>query len=356
MNVGLLARILRNVGRRQEAEPLLREVIQRSVERGQYRTAGVAVGDLLNLLVENGRLEEALTQAEEQAGYTRLAGLGPWTQLGDECQRLNILNVLGRYDEVLDAVKTLWPKLAGLSEQGEWEKSAKPLLMREALLDKGMTAAIRSNRHELALALNAEIVKYTKQRGASKLELAQARFNGYFPLLSLGRHEDARRLLVDFRLVCESEHYIIGLSKVWSALAHLAYQTGDGQDAVRFEEIALGYTYQTGQPEDCAISHNNLANYLQHLVKDAKIVLAHDLAATTMGLQMQLGHLRTWMRNLASTELQATPPSFDSVADIVEQVEGVRFRDLFEQLPRTVPDGDTAIATVWQMVLDMQQQ
>ena len=36
----------------------------------------------------------------------------------------------------------------------------------------------------------------------------------------------------------------------------------------------------------------------------------------------------------------------------VEAIEGVRFQALFERLPRTAPDGDAAIAAVWQMVAD----
>ena len=36
----------------------------------------------------------------------------------------------------------------------------------------------------------------------------------------------------------------------------------------------------------------------------------------------------------------------------VEAIEGVRFRALFDRLPRTAPDGDAALAALWQMVAD----
>ena len=36
----------------------------------------------------------------------------------------------------------------------------------------------------------------------------------------------------------------------------------------------------------------------------------------------------------------------------VEAIEGVRFQALFERLPRTAPDGDAALAAVWQMVAE----
>jgi Asp-tRNA(Asn)/Glu-tRNA(Gln) amidotransferase A subunit family amidase len=38
----------------------------------------------------------------------------------------------------------------------------------------------------------------------------------------------------------------------------------------------------------------------------------------------------------------------------VEQIEGVRFRELFVRLPARASDGDAAIAAVWQMVLEEQ--
>ncbi|MEI7868789.1 MAG: CHAT domain-containing protein [Candidatus Methylumidiphilus sp.] len=355
-DAGILAKTLNRADRFQEAEPLLRDLIKRSVDRGEYRTASVAAGNLLNLLEQNGHLDEALTLAGEMAGYTQKAGLGPWTQLGNECQRLQILNALGRYDEVLDAVEIVRSKLAALPEQGELEEAVRPWGVREGLLGTGHEAAMRSQHHEQALALNAENVKYKKQRGASALQLARTRFNDTGSLLRLERYKGARQLLLDCRAVYGAERDIEYLGKVWGALANLADRTGDRADAVRFVEIALGYHYQLGQPEDCAIGHNNLSTYLRRLGKDTATVLAHRLAAATIRWQMQSGLLPTTVRNLALIELPATPPSFDSVADTVEQVEGVRFRAMFGRLPRTADDGDAAIATVWQMALEMQQQ
>src|SRR5262249_9690944 len=42
--------------------------------------------------------------------------------------------------------------------------------------------------------------------------------------------------------------------------------------------------------------------------------------------------------------------------DHVEAVAGVRFRELFERLPRTAPDGDAALAAVWQLVQEAQRR
>ena len=54
------------------------------------------------------------------------------------------------------------------------------------------------------------------------------------------------------------------------------------------------------------------------------------------------------MRNLARTDLPDAPPPFARISDAVEQVEGVRFRALFAALPARYPDGDTALAELWE--------
>jgi hypothetical protein len=53
---------------------------------------------------------------------------------------------------------------------------------------------------------------------------------------------------------------------------------------------------------------------------------------------------------LAGSDLRAERPAFAAVAGRVEQVEGVRFRELFTALPTSYPDGDAALAAVWQQV------
>jgi len=353
---GILAWTLMLAGRGAEAEPLLREVIARAAACGQHRTAGGLAGELLRLLLTTGRLDEALALAGEMAGYTRDAGLGPWTQLLDETRCLQILDAMGHYEEVLAAVETLRPKLETLPEQSAAEESANPWNVRETLLDTGRSAAMNSEKHEQALALNAEIVKLQAQRGASPLELAQIRFNDYFPLLRLERHADARRLLRDCRAVFEAERSVEMLGMVYGALADLEDKTGDPTTATRFGEIALGYHYQTGSPEDCAGSHHNLSIHLENQNADPALVLAQRLAAALLWFQMQSGHLATVLRNLAMDDKPDSPPDFEAIAAAVERTPGVRFRALFERLPRTVPDGDAALARIWQLVEEIKNR
>jgi hypothetical protein len=351
-HAGVLAKTLAIAGRTVEAERMLRDLIARGTARGNYRLASSAAGELLKLLLISGRLDEALKVADEKAGYTRQAGLGPWTQLGDELRRLQVLAAMGRYDEVLTQVESLRPRMDALPLESDAEEAVTPWNVRETLLDTGLQAAQDTKQWETARLLSAEVVKVKRARGADELDVARTRFNDYYPLLRLRRYDKARDLLLSCRAVFQAERAVYELGAVYTALADLEEGTGGRAAAVRFEAVALGYKYQAGEPEGCAISHHNLARYLERQGGDPATVLAHRLAAATIGLQMQSGRLPTRVSSLATSDLPSTPPAFTEVAQRVEAFEGVRFRALFERLPRTAPDGDAAIAALWQMVAD----
>ena len=337
IDAGILATTLALAGRTAEAEPMLRDVIARGAAQGNYRVASDAAGELCNLLRSSGRLEEALRVAEEKAGYTRQAGLGPWTQLADEGQHLQVLAAMGRYDEVLAEVECLRSKMDALPLESEAEEAAGPWNVREIVArhrPRGRPAQGSLGDRAVAQRRGRE---GQAARGADALEVARTRFNDYGPLLRLGRYDDARALLLSCRAIFEAERDIEMLGKVYGALADLEDETGDRAAAVRFEEVALGYTYQVGEPEDCAISHHNLASYLKRQGADPAAVLAHRLAAAAISLQMQSGLLATSVRNLANSDLPPAPPAFVDVAKRVEAIEGVRFRALFERFPALPP-------------------
>jgi hypothetical protein len=113
-NAGIFARALSVAGRTGEAVAILGKLEQQAVESGQYRLASGAAGDLTNLLLNAGHLEEALAMVERMKDHSRKAGLGPWTQLSVEGRRLQILSALGRHEEVLAAVQALRERMKGL--------------------------------------------------------------------------------------------------------------------------------------------------------------------------------------------------------------------------------------------------
>ena len=79
---GFLARILWRTGRQEEAEQELRAVIEESERQSGLSTAAAAAGQLVNLLRDSGRLDDALNAVEQAMDYDRRAGSGPWTLLG----------------------------------------------------------------------------------------------------------------------------------------------------------------------------------------------------------------------------------------------------------------------------------
>ena len=112
----------------------------------------------------------------------------------------------------------------------------------------------------------------------------------------------------------------------------------------------------TGHPLELAISHFDLANYLVHEGGTAKLALAHRLAATI--IDMQSGGwlpqpIQTIARQLASfgSIPPPVPSSFAELCRTVEEVEGVRFAELFARLPTALAtSGDEALQKVLKMI------
>jgi len=349
-HVAVLVNALLKAGHYAEAEQIGHDLLVECLAHGKHRLASTVGGDLFNVFLLTGQLERASRLIEQKADYTRRAGLGPWTQLADECQTLQILNAQGHYDQVLEVVQHLRGQLATLPEESEFEESANVWNVREVLLDAGCSAAIGEKQWEVALALNAEIFKFQQQRGADQMTLARTRLKDYGPLLELHHLDEARMLLKDCRAVFEQAHAIDEVSMVFSDLARLEVLEGHFEQGVEFEKIALKYTYQIGRPEHRAMSHGNLATHFEYAQCEPSLVLAHRLAASLLFFQTDSGSLTKSINLLANSALPAVPPTFEQVATTVEQIEGVKFRDLFACLPTRAPNGDAAIAAVWEMV------
>jgi hypothetical protein len=200
-----------------EAEALYRRAYQQATDGGDHRLAYPAAGHLLNLLIDRGRLSEALTLTEKTIEHTRLAGLGPWTQLGDQARRLQLRGRSGDHEQVLTDLPALRKQMADLPEQAAGNDLVSPWNVRELILDVGHTSARALERWEDALALNAEIATSERRRGAPATETARTRFNDYTPLLRLGRLPDVDRLLRECQQAFEAAGDIDMLGMVFGA-------------------------------------------------------------------------------------------------------------------------------------------
>jgi hypothetical protein len=308
---------------------------------------------MVNLLREAGHFEEALTTAERMKDHSRKAGSGRWTQLRDEVWRLQILNEMGRYEEVLTPVQTRREEMQGWQQPKDEIESMSPWNVMEGILDTGREAALRLQRWEEALSLNDESGRVKVSRGATKLDVARARFNDHAPLLRLKRYSEARSLLYQCLAVFESDGGSVELGAVHSSIARLESDLQHLPEAIRHERAALRYRYSVLSPVDCALSHFNLANRLMRSNAHSREAVGHRLASALIRYQMNHGNLPNTIRAVRQQVAQVSPgdvpASFDQLCDLVEQTEGVRFRELFARLPQRAASGDEALHAVFAM-------
>ena len=315
----------------------LRGLLGAAVAREDYRGASVISSDLSGSCRRAGQLAEALVLASQRQEYIRRAGLGPWTQLGNEGERLQILAEQGHAAQVLTKVEQLRQQMAEMPDESDQDESIAPFAVREVILQVGRTAARGLERWADALTLNAEMVESMRRRGAPSLEISIARYNDYEALLRLRRIADARTLLLECRAVYEEEHYTAGLAKVLSALADAEDEVGHGQAAIELERDALRYKYLADDVISVAVSHHNLGNYLSAYAAEHRQALAHHLASALLEALAGTGGVDISVRAAADDLAQLTddtsaPASTSDLCGITGQIPGVRLDRLLGQL------------------------
>jgi tetratricopeptide (TPR) repeat protein len=358
IDAGVLARALSLAGRRKEAESILRSIMDEAAIRKEYRSAAAAAGDLIYILKATGQSKAALEIIVFKKEMTARGGFGPWSQLGDENHRLQLLVELGRYEEALAEAKGLRSRMEQLPDPGDQEEAVEPWSLRESIINTGRAAAFHLKHFDLALELSGEIQEAQKSRGASKLEITRDSFNDYGPLIELSRYDEARALILHCRSVFEEEGDLTWLGMTFSALANLDDELGHTAPAVINEQTALRFLYSISdsKPEGCAICHLNLASYLIQCDGPSTSSLAHRLAATLIVHQTASGRLDSALQALSHdlTSFEPGPPpvpsSFVELCQIVEQEEGVRFAELFARLPTgRAATGDEALQQVLEL-------
>ena len=351
-DLGILARALQRVDPA-EAEALLRGAVVQATAGGDFRLASAAAGVLANLLMNTGRLREALDLVGQKAGYTRQAGSGPWTQLADQGRRLQILGLMGEHSQVLTEIGTLREQMDQLPATRGSNDTIEPWNVREATLDTGHTSALALGEWQQALDLNAAVLASEQVREAGAHEIAGTRFNDYGPLLRLGRLDDAEQVLAGCQQVFE-DHADIGLlAQVLGARADLEARRGNLAAALAFAQTAIRYSYARPDPRVIAISHHNLAGYLREAGSDPAVQRAHRLAgALIFRLTGMTYDLANSLRELAGELRQDTgrghlPGTLDEVVHVADRTEGVRVGQLITALQ---PDSQAADAVLTQIL------
>jgi tetratricopeptide (TPR) repeat protein len=350
--LGILASALRRVDPA-EAETLLRDALTQAIGAGNFRTASNISGDLANLLRARGRLREALDVTGQQAGYARQAGLGPWTQLADQGQRLQILGQMGEHRQVLEQIQALRTAMDKLPATKAANEAVNPWNVREATLGTGRSSALALGEWQQALDLNAAALASKRARGAGTYEIARFLYNDAGPLLRLGRLKEAEQILINCQQVYEDHGDLAGLAKVLTVRADLEDERGNLAAALGFQQAAIRFNYARPEPWDIAISHYNLANYLAAAGSDPAEQRAHRLAAALLFQLSGMSHRLAGVIGTLAGELprdsvgQRLPITLEEVIAVAEQTEGAHLGQLITALQ---PDARAAASALSQIL------
>ena len=330
-------------------EPFPLDLIGHSVERGEHVTVSNLLGRLSTQLLDTDPLA-ALAVADQMARRTERARLGSWRHIADAQYRLQALNALGRYEQVLQEVTALRERMETLLSEGNAEETAAQWQVREAILEAGRQAAVLGEAWQTALDLNSAIVHSGDARGEAPLHLARRRVDDYSPLVHLGRYDEARDLLELCRATFAAANDAALVGMVHSALADLEDAAGNASAAVQHQSAALKYAYEGGSPDAIAVVHGDLAFYHQRAGADPRAALTHGLAAALIWHQSGSAAFEGSVRSLSELGVWGRWPSFADVVTRLAATPGAEFGALFDRLPRRSTDGDAAIAAVRERV------
>jgi tetratricopeptide (TPR) repeat protein len=198
-------------------------------------------------------------------------------------------------------------------------------------------------------------VKRALERPAE--DIAGGRTNRAIVLRHLGRFGEAQTELEVCLQVFQNNP--TGSSVVLSSLAALFDDQGDVVQAITQERRALALCEQLPDPYACAISHNNLADYLEHRGTPSALAESsrHQLAALIYRLVAGLGqHLQSSLRNYAVRFRRAQAAgTLLTVPRVAELLADPVFRPLDDWL-RQRQVGVAEVQAVVDRALDMIRQ
>jgi hypothetical protein len=316
-----------------------------AVARGDYRTAMIAAGRLANRRLHSGRPREALAFADQAVSHAQQAGMGPWTMLGAEVQRLQMLNETQEASRVLPEVRRLRDLMEALGEQGSSEdEAARSWDVREALWNIDRAARIELGDWDKALSVNAEIIASMHGRQAPDVQLAVARMNDYGPLLRLGKASEARVVLLACRQAFQDAGDLRMLGLTLGALADAEEDLGHFDTAIRLACDALRYSYAAGDVAAVGTLYHNLGNYLvKHVGQPIPALACHLCSALIKTLSGTADTERSI--HAAAVDLYISSGGIEPPADIADLARGtgdIPGTDPETMILRLSPDPGTA--------------
>ena len=311
-------------------------------------------------LRRTGRLLEALRAAGLTVAYGHKANLGPWTQLSDQAERLQIRAEAGFDDQsILTEAASLIAEADTLLQEPVREKDINPPWIRESLLRSAANAATQLGQWHEALEFVETEVASLRNRAAPPTDVADAELNALTALAETGRVPEALDLLGRCEAIFlreDSPQYLrLGLMK--QARAHLATRTGDLTGALAVQPEALDWLYRSGDVTHIQEAHSNFGGWLAEADQLSSQALAHKLAAALLtellGQAADIGMIARRM-SFTAGDCPGTPASLCAAVD---KTQGVHLEDLLERLSSgTARTPGEALSRLLRRARDSQRQ
>ncbi|MEV1142124.1 hypothetical protein [Micromonospora sp. NPDC049799] len=312
--------------------------------------AGLRAAELSGLLRVRKQFTEALPYADQAIAHRRRAGFGPWSQRFDLGRRLQLLNDLRRWDEVLAELAPLRDELRGEPDLPSRTDPVNPSTVRDQLLTLGLLAAAALRDWELALDFHDDLAANMQLRGASRVELALHSLDRVTLLSPLRRTaevaevNDEVRAVISGNLDAETRaRFDVALDRAAGALAPEA----------PWRLQALADAYEGMDSQDVSLPLIALEHYYFAIgdgpAKTSTAKASHLLAsAVVCRLDGQDASADLTVRYVAPHLYQPDGarviPTLDSIVAVVEEVPGVRFGELVTQVIGTPRRAAAAVA------------
>ena len=243
-----------------------------------------------------GDLDAARERHLESAEASRQAGRPEVHVIAQELEALHIDIMQGRAAEALPQVEE---RLARVEDWWQRHRSGQPVpeapdpeyLARTLIsaLDIAKHADRALNDWESALRRTDAVLEVKRALHRPAEDIAGSRMNRAVELGSLGRFGEAKAELEECLQVFQNDP--ARRAKVLGSLADLFDEQGDVPQAIAQQRRALALREQLPDPSDRAISHNNLAIYLERSGTPSALAESsrHQLAALVYRLVSGLG-------------------------------------------------------------------
>ncbi len=264
-----LADGLNNSGHPDQSLPFHEQACAEAESAENWSDTGVICGNWANALVNVGQLDKAKETHLRSAEADRKAGRPKINVIGSELEALRIDVFQGKGREVVPEIETRVNEIRNWyqkTRKGEnLPEAPDSVFLARALiygLDVAENANLQLENWEACLSLLKEKEQTEQENGAGRQELCGSRFNQYWPLINLGRLDEAQAVLGECLAVFREANDLIHQAACLNAFANIWDLRGDMGQAIALEKQALAIRNQLSNPSNRAISHGNLSNYL----------------------------------------------------------------------------------------------